>query len=96
MAADATDDDWLRGRTNRLLDLMDPADITVRREVPITEDVRPVAEANLDVPEPDNLELPPQTEEVWEGIEDEKPDPVIEAITVERTIICAKSTLLCV
>jgi multiple RNA-binding domain-containing protein 1 len=79
-APDATDDDWLRGRTNRLLDLMDPADITVSQVAPITEEAHPVVETTPDVPQVESPEKPPQVEEEWEGIEDEAPDPVIEAI----------------
>jgi multiple RNA-binding domain-containing protein 1 len=80
MAPDATDDDWLRGRTNRLLDLVDPAEITVAQEAPMREHVNPAAGASLDVPESENLEEPPEVEDEWEGIEDDQPDPVIEAI----------------
>lgn len=79
-APDATDDDWLRGRTNRLLDLMDPADITVSAVAPITEVALPIAEPTPDVPLVEVPEKPPQAEEEWEGIEDEPADPVIEAI----------------
>lgn len=84
VAPDATDDDWLRGRTNRLLDLMDPDDIPVGQEAPASKDADPVAdpvaESNLDVPKSDNLEEAPEAEEEWEGIDDETPEPVIEAI----------------
>jgi multiple RNA-binding domain-containing protein 1 len=80
MAPDATDDDWLRGRTNRLLDLVDPTEITVAQDGSMRDHVNPVAGASLDEPKSENLEEPPEDEGGWEGIEDDKPDPVIEAI----------------
>ena len=80
-APGATDDDWLRGRTNRLLDLVDPDDLPLNQGTSLSKGTEPVAESSLDMPMPDKPEEPPQTEEEeWEGIEDEKPDPVIEAI----------------
>ena len=79
-APDATDDDWLRGRTNRLLDLVDPDDLPLNPGTSLNKNTEPVAESNLETPMPDNPEEPPQAGEEWEGIEDEKPDPIIEAI----------------
>lgn len=83
-APDATDDDWLRGRTNRLLDLMDPEDIpagqSVDQGLPARKDSAPTAESNDNVQVPDNIEEPPQAEAEWEGIDDEEVDPVIESI----------------
>jgi multiple RNA-binding domain-containing protein 1 len=79
-APDATDDDWLRGRTNRLLDLMDPEDIAVTQEPSIPKNAEPVAESNEEVTSAERIEEPTEAEEEWEGIEDDKPDPVIEAI----------------
>lgn len=79
-APDATDDDWLRGRTNRLLDLMDPEDIAVTQEPSIPKNADPVVESNEEGTSAERIEEPPEAEEEWEGIEDDKPDPVIEAI----------------
>lgn len=79
-ALDATDDDWLRGRTNRLLDLMDPDDLAITQASSLHKDANPVVESNEDVTSPEKINEQPQAEEDWEGIEDDKPDPVIEAI----------------
>jgi multiple RNA-binding domain-containing protein 1 len=69
-APDATDDDWLRNRTNRLLDLVDPEEL-VHSRVEANANESTVAETTTDEP---------VTNEEFEGFEDEKPDPVIEAI----------------
>ena len=76
-APDATDDDWLRGRTNRLLDLMDPEDIPA-----ITKEVVSADNSVIEIAteEPTELEDSPVVEESHEEHEHEKPDPVIEAI----------------
>ena len=74
-APDVTDDDWLRGRTNRLLDLMDPEDIS---------NATNVATSGIDVEEA--IVEPTRSEEAAvdkEGNKEEdfeKSDPVIEAI----------------
>ncbi|KIM98019.1 hypothetical protein OIDMADRAFT_129789 [Oidiodendron maius Zn] len=81
MAPDATDDDWLRKRTNRLLDLIDPDDILAGKEASRSGGVNHVTETEVSEPTPDKSEeLPPPAEEEWEGLEDERPDPVIDAI----------------
>lgn len=77
-----TDDDWLRSRTNRLLDLMDPEDIIASGTgATVSADANFVAETIAETREPEHdqtvdedavHEVPPQ--------EDDKPDPVIEAI----------------
>jgi multiple RNA-binding domain-containing protein 1 len=77
---EATDDDWLRGRTNRLLDIMDPADIPVAQFEAGRKAVTPQDETALGASEPQILEQKPEVAEDWGGFEDEKPDPVIEAI----------------
>jgi multiple RNA-binding domain-containing protein 1 len=77
-APDATDDDWLRSRTNRLLDLVDPEDLVVHSRVEASANKNTVAETTTD--EPVTNEEPSIEEEEFEGFEDEKPDPVIEAI----------------
>lgn len=79
--ADATDDDWLRSRTNRLLDLMDPADIVpvavastpteFGKQATGQDSEAPVAEAEAATGVEDEAE--------FEGFDD-KPDPVLEAI----------------
>jgi multiple RNA-binding domain-containing protein 1 len=71
--AEATDDDWLRSRTNRLLDLMDPEDIATTQRTSAT-----VEDTTEDV-----VGEPPAAEdEVMEDAQEdeEKPDPVLEAI----------------
>jgi multiple RNA-binding domain-containing protein 1 len=73
---DATDDDWMRNRTNRLLDLMDSADIAVEKSVKLTSKTNAVREV---VDKPGVI-----TEKVLgeiEKIEEERGDPVIEAIS---------------
>ena len=80
MAPDATDDDWLRGRTNRTLDLIDPDEFPLGKEASINRYVNPVTETDPDMPIPDNLEESPPAEDEWEGPKDDLPDPVIEAI----------------
>jgi multiple RNA-binding domain-containing protein 1 len=79
-APDATDDDWLRSRTNRLLDLVDLEDLVVhsRVEASVSANANDVAETTT--VEPVTNEEPSIEEEEFEGFEDEKPDPVIEAI----------------
>jgi multiple RNA-binding domain-containing protein 1 len=80
VAATATDDDWLRSRTNRLLDLMDPDDMVGGGiGASTSEHIEHVAEMSVDVDEPVNSDnvLP---EELLEEVEEDKPDPVIEAI----------------
>lgn len=77
-APDATDDDWLRSRTNRLLDLMNPEDIPSAQGRPTI----PIQDTE-DQPMVDKLEEPPAAveTEVEEPMEaDDKPDPTIEAI----------------
>lgn len=66
----ATDDEWLRGRTNRLLDLVDPDDLTVQGTTQVVSEHQPAK-----VPDPDQhgmdvdnatitaAESSPQTEE---------------------------------
>jgi multiple RNA-binding domain-containing protein 1 len=77
-----TDDDWLRSRTNRLLDLMDPADIAAGKvtSAPANTEVTAAAETNAQPSEPVNGEAP--IVEAVTAAEDvqEKVDPVIEAI----------------
>ena len=76
----ATDDDWLRSRTNRLLDLMDPDDMVRPGIGALTSEiVEPVAETSMDIDEPANADDIP-AEETFEQEEQEKPNPVIEAI----------------
>ena len=71
---DATDDDWMRSRTNRLLDLMDPKDVAAET---VQEDHRTtVVEAITNLPKI----VEPSVIEAEAEIEEEKPDPTIEAI----------------
>lgn len=76
----ATDDDWLRSRTNRLLDLVDPDEIGVAGTGAVSYDAaQPVVADSMDTGEqdPDHGEGPTVEDQVEEG---EKPDPTIEAI----------------
>ncbi|CAG8953103.1 hypothetical protein HYFRA_00003300 [Hymenoscyphus fraxineus] len=83
VAVGATDDDWLRSRTNRLLDLMDPDDIAptqtgtvdLTNAVPVVE---PIAEPSPSIEEPlQDIDEIMQVDEV----EEEKSDPILEAIS---------------
>lgn len=74
---DATDDDWLRSRTNRLLDLMEPEDIHVTSSAPGPTET-PAVETFAEEPlvfneENETMEDAPEDEE-------EKTDPTLEAI----------------
>ena len=76
-----TDDEWMRSRTNRLLDLVDPDDIVIEQGATPKATADVVEEQIVKQPNgPDKDELPdlPDTEEV--EIEEEIPDPTIEAI----------------
>jgi multiple RNA-binding domain-containing protein 1 len=73
-AINATDDDWLRSRTNRLLDLMDPEDIAPAQTANV-EVVTAADESTVDEEKP----AEEQDEVVVE--EEEKTDPVLEAIS---------------
>jgi multiple RNA-binding domain-containing protein 1 len=79
-APDATDDDWLRGRTNRLLDLMDPEDIAAATNGPASADGSAMAEMTTEPLESMDVEMTPAVEQDNEQNDEEKPDPVIEAI----------------
>lgn len=77
-----TDDDWLRSRTNRLLDLMDPEDIIASGAGAMgSANVNPVAETSAETSESDHGK-PVDDDTVHEDPqeEDDNPDPVIEAI----------------
>ena len=78
-APGATDDDWLRGRTNRLLDLMDPEDIAASTVGTARIPTNAAAEMPVEV-ELKEVEEPSQAEEADAESGHEKPDPVIEAI----------------
>jgi multiple RNA-binding domain-containing protein 1 len=82
VAPNATDDDWLRSRTNRLLDLMDPEDILGGRIGESTsQNIEHVAETNVGVDEPVEIDDIPAEEALEEEQEEEeKPDPTLEAI----------------
>ena len=77
IAPDATDDDWLRGRTNRLLDLMDPADVPIGSSGTTSAD-NVVVEVATE--EPEERGEAPVAEENNDEEEHEKSDPVMEAI----------------
>ena len=79
-APNTTDDDWLRRRTNRLLDLMDPDDIPAATSGLESTDADPVAETTAVQSEPDTAESMHLAEQDNEEEDGEKPDPVVEAI----------------
>jgi multiple RNA-binding domain-containing protein 1 len=75
--ANATDDDWLRSRTNRLLDLVEPEAIFAAMRDPASADVGVAVQTNEEpVADTDDGEQGPQ---VVEKVE-EKTDAIIEAI----------------
>lgn len=77
--ADATDDDWLRSRTNRLLDLVDPDDqsalppplVQPSRAPAVTSDPSPLEEAELE-PNPSEASGEPAVEKTDEEIATEQ------------------------
>ena len=77
MAPNATDDDWLRGRTNRLLDLMNPEDMLTGTKVAISTDQDAIETAKQ---LPEKLEEAQMVAEVDEQEEHEMPDPILESI----------------
>ncbi|KAH6669451.1 hypothetical protein B0J14DRAFT_119915 [Halenospora varia] len=78
----ATDDDWLRRRTNRLLDLMDPDEIAANAQSQTNADTAVVAETHEVEPEFEGFAEEPSTKDaIPEEEEEEKPDPIIEAIS---------------
>ncbi len=74
----ATDNDWLRSRTNRLLDLMEPEDILATGSGGLPTTTSSEVTEITTVAQPPSQDSEPIVEEVIE--EEEKPDPVIEAI----------------
>jgi len=76
-----TDDEWLRSRTDRLLDLVDPDDIAPAQEV-LPKPIANVVEQQLikETKESNKDELPVAEEVGIEEFEEEQPDPTIEAI----------------
>lgn len=86
VAAAAIDDDWLRSRTNRLLDLMDPDDIpaTQTGTVDLSNAV-PVVESMVE-PSPFDEEPLQEVDETLpvEEDEEEKADPILEAISAAQ------------
>ncbi|KAH8597506.1 hypothetical protein B0O99DRAFT_592660 [Bisporella sp. PMI_857] len=77
-ASGLTDDEWMRSRTNRLLDLVDPEDIKTRQGTPPNVAADVVGETMVDTSE-GIKEGSPVVEEVAQ-IEDEQLDSVIDAI----------------
>lgn len=78
----ATDDDWLRSRTNRLLDLVDSTDIAVKT-VPEESLQQPLILEQP--PAPAEIDTPAEQEDIAEnGVEEgdpsDDPDPTVEAI----------------
>jgi multiple RNA-binding domain-containing protein 1 len=78
VAPNVTDDDWLRSRTNRLLDLMDPEDIPSAQGRPTITVQNAEDEVMVDNPEEPVAAAETEVKESAE-VED-KPDPTIEAI----------------
>lgn len=82
IAPDATDEDWLRSRTSRLLDLVDPADITMGSSTSRTTGRDAIPEAQADSSksvEPDATKEGTPQEDTQES-PNGKADPIIEAI----------------
>lgn len=80
----ATDDDWLRSRTNRLMDLMEPEEIAASSGAPAATNVDKTKNRDVDMTLQEAMvEEPVQNNDElsFEGFEDdEKPDPIVEAI----------------
>ncbi|KAG9229368.1 hypothetical protein BJ875DRAFT_488977 [Amylocarpus encephaloides] len=76
VAAGATDDDWLRSRTNRLLDLMDPNDVPMVQAGNVE-----IKNAPKPVEEPSSFDEEPVMVEEDEEEAEEKTDPIIDAIS---------------
>lgn len=80
---DATDDDWLRSRTNRLLDLVDPADIA-NKTLPEEGYQQPLPSEerlpSVDVDAAAEHEL--IARKVVEEAPSDSPDPTVEAIQI--------------
>ncbi|KAH8679794.1 hypothetical protein BGZ60DRAFT_400689 [Tricladium varicosporioides] len=76
----ATDDDWLRSRTNRLLDLMDPDEIATKAQSQTNEGSGVVVETHKAEPEFEGFAEPSTGNEISDE-EEERPDPIIEAIS---------------
>jgi len=81
VAPNATDDDWLRSRTNRLLDLMDPEEIGANGSgAKVSAEADAVAEMTVEEPSK-NADIPEEQDAFEEEeAEEDKPDPIIEAI----------------
>ncbi|KAE8451385.1 hypothetical protein EG329_004014 [Mollisiaceae sp. DMI_Dod_QoI] len=79
VAPNATDDDWLRSRTNRLLDLVDPEDLVAAQSGSAVSKVpEVVAETTGDAS--DELDPAAEVDVEEDTIAEDKPDPIIEAI----------------
>ncbi|CZR55050.1 probable multiple RNA-binding domain-containing protein 1 [Phialocephala subalpina] len=78
VAPTATDDDWLRSRTNRLLDLMDPEEITTQAAATVS--TVPEVVARMTAEAPDKTSPAAEVDVDEETTAEEKPDPTIEAI----------------
>jgi multiple RNA-binding domain-containing protein 1 len=79
---DATDDDWLRSRTNRLLDLVDPTDAVAQKALnigsqPSPRPKEPVAHEDVDIPVDQEIIA---EEVVEEEVPSDSLDPTVEAI----------------
>lgn len=86
VAAAATDDDWLRSRTNRLLDLIDPDDIpAVQTGTVDLSNAVPVVDSTAE-PSPFDEEPLQEVDETLsiEGDEEEKTDPILQAISAAQ------------
>lgn len=78
---DGTDDDWLRSRTNRLLDLIEPEDIPAQNKAIDTVDTIPFETFDDEPPRVANQEQSLSYEDDVEQAEEvEKEDPIIAAI----------------
>jgi len=78
---DVDDDDWLRSRTSRLLDLLEPEDLPIASAEPLANPTEPLAHASAP-PNSDAVpELDPEVDPAnHDGECNETPDPTMEAI----------------
>jgi len=80
IAPNVTDDEWMRSRTNRLLDLIDPEDISAEQKATSNVVASVMVEPTSTTMEVINkVDVPAVDEEILE-FEEDKPDPTIEAI----------------
>lgn len=83
--ADATDDDWLRSRTNRLLDLVDPDDPAAFASVTARREPQPAAAAAVPRPDVEMADASPESEQQPNEQADEEMDDDSATGQIRRT-----------